>query len=49
VTKGHTQKKAVVVFTVWVITPNVAETSIPVYSLPAGQGIESKDVDHFPQ
>jgi hypothetical protein len=29
--KGHTQKKAVV-FAVWVVTPNVAETSIPVYS-----------------
>jgi hypothetical protein len=36
VVKGHTQKKAVV-FAVWVVIPIVAETSIPVYSLPAGQ------------
>jgi hypothetical protein len=36
VTKGHTQKKAVV-FAIWVVTPSVAEISILVYSLPAGQ------------
>jgi hypothetical protein len=36
VAKGHNQKKAVV-FAVWVVTPSVAETSIPLYSLPAGQ------------
>jgi hypothetical protein len=36
VAKGNTQKKAVV-FAVWVVTPSFAETSIPVYSLPAGQ------------
>jgi hypothetical protein len=37
VAKDDTQKKAVVAFAVWVVTPSVAETSIPVYSLPAGQ------------
>jgi hypothetical protein len=28
--------QAAVVFAVWMVTPSVAETSIPAYSLPAG-------------
>jgi hypothetical protein len=35
VAKVHAQKKAVV-FTVWEVIPSLAETNIPVYSVPEG-------------